>query len=257
MPSLSCQSALLCSDVHLSDDTPLLADAFLAWLHQRCLIDTPRPQWLLILGDLFDAWIGDDQLSADDSNSIGHRTAIALTAISQAGIRIGLMHGNRDFLLAEDFARRAHAELLDDPTLLVVERGPRIALTHGDALCTDDIDYQRFRAHVRTPTWQTTFLARPLAERNAAARQMRTDSTLEKSGKTVAMMDVNEAAANDLIRQMNADVLLHGHTHRPGCSRLPDGRARWVLPDWQTDASGSLIRGGGLRVDASGVRVLG
>jgi UDP-2,3-diacylglucosamine hydrolase len=257
MPSLSCQSALLCSDVHLSDDTPLLADAFLAWLHQRCLIDTTRPQWLLILGDLFDAWIGDDLLSADDSNSIGIRISNALAALSQAGIRIGLMHGNRDFLLARDFAGRVHAELLNDPTLLVVEHGPRIALTHGDALCTDDIDYQRFRNQVRTRAWQTAFLAKPLAERNAAARQMRADSTLEKSGKAMAIMDVNEAAANDLIQQMKADMLLHGHTHRPGCSQLSEGRQRWVLPDWQTDTSGSLTRGGGLWVDASGVRVLG
>jgi UDP-2,3-diacylglucosamine hydrolase len=256
MPSLSCRSALLCSDVHLSDDTPLLADAFLAWLRQHCLLDTGQPQWLLILGDLFDAWIGDDRLSSEDSRGIGERVAIDLAAISQRGVRIGLMHGNRDFLLAQDFARKAHAELLDDPTLLLIEQGSRIVITHGDLLCTDDIAYQRFRTEVRTPAWQEAFLARPLAERDAAARQMRADSTAEKSGKTMAIMDVNQNAANDLIREMNADVLLHGHTHRPGRHTLACGQARWVLPDWQTDASGSLIRGGGLWVDASGVRVL-
>jgi UDP-2,3-diacylglucosamine hydrolase len=256
MSLLSCRSALLCSDVHLSDDAPALTDAFLAWLEQHCLHAASQPQWLLILGDLFDAWIGDDQMLDAGANDIGARVAKTLSAISQAGVRVGLMHGNRDFLLAQGFAHAAGAELLADPTLLSIENGPRIAITHGDALCTDDTDYQRFRAQVRESSWQLAFLARPLAQRAQTARQMRAESNVEKNAKPLAIMDVNTTAAMTCVQALNADMLLHGHTHRPGCTSLADGRPRWVLPDWHSDTSGRIERGGGLWADASGVRAL-
>lgn len=256
MSLLSCRSALLCSDVHLSDDAPALTDVFLAWLDQHCLHADQRPQWLLILGDLFDVWIGDDHMLDAGTDDIGMRVANSLSAISQAGVRIGLMHGNRDFLLAHGFARAADAEVLADPTLLIIENGPRIAITHGDALCTDDIAYQRFREQVRESSWQRAFLARPLVERAQTAQQMRAESNLEKSAKSMAIMDVNTAAAMACVQAMNADMLLHGHTHRPGCTPLADGRLRWVLPDWHSDAAGKIERGGGLWADASGVRVV-
>lgn len=248
---LHLKSALLCSDVHLSDDTPALAQAFTAWLSHQ--VQQTRPEGVLILGDLFDAWVGDDVFQTDTSPMM-KLVMDCLAAISAQGIMLGVMHGNRDFLLGESFAGRCGAQLLHDPCVLAIDGGMKIALTHGDALCTQDTDYQRFRQQVRSASWQKEFLAQPLAQRLMVAKDLRAKSEIEKGTKSMDIMDVTLADAELLADRAKADLLLHGHTHRPGCSAMPNGRLRWVLPDWEVDAHGALIRGGGLWADAKGVR---
>ncbi|MBU3724812.1 MAG: UDP-2,3-diacylglucosamine diphosphatase [Burkholderiaceae bacterium] len=250
-PTLALDSALLCSDIHLSDDRPQLTNAFTAWLSQQA--KKAQPDAILILGDLFDAWVGDDATSATDSPMV-NSVINCLAAISGRGITVGLMHGNRDFLIGESFARQCDATLLADPSVLAIAGGMRIAITHGDQLCTQDTDYQRFRQQVRSAAWQKEFLSRPLQERLAVAKGLRAQSEIEKGSKSMAIMDVTLSDAELLVDRLQADLLLHGHTHRPGCTSMPNGKLRWVLPDWDVDADGAVIRGGGLWADAEGVR---
>lgn len=249
--TLHLKSALLCSDVHLSDHNPALTQTFTNWLSRQA--QQTQPEGLLILGDLFDAWVGDDVLRTAASPMV-KSVMDCLAAISAQGILLGLMHGNRDFLLGKFFASQCGAKLLQDPCVLAIDGGMMIALTHGDALCTQDTDYQRFRQQVRDAAWQKEFLAQPLSQRLAVAKSLRANSEIEKGGKSMDIMDVTLADAESLADRLNADLLLHGHTHRPGCSAMPHGKLRWVLPDWEVDAHGALIRGGGLWADAKGVR---
>ncbi len=249
--TLHLKSALLCSDVHLSDDTPALTQAFTAWLSRQA--QQTQPEVILILGDLFDAWVGDDVLHAAASPMV-KSVMDCLAAIRAQGIAVGLMHGNRDFLLGELFARQCGAQLLQDPCVLAINGGMKIALTHGDALCTQDTDYQQFRQQVRSAVWQREFLSQPLAQRLMVAKQLREKSEIEKGTKSMAIMDVTLADAELLADRLKADLLLHGHTHRPGCSAMPRGKLRWVLSDWEVDAHGAVARGGGLWADAQGVR---
>jgi UDP-2,3-diacylglucosamine hydrolase len=172
------------------------------------------------------------------------------------GIRIGLMHGNRDFLMGERFARRCKAQWLDDPCVLKMPSGLTVALTHGDHLCTQDLDYQAFRKQVRTAAWQHDFLAQPIAQRLEVANRLRSQSEHEKKIKSMEIMDVTLTEAESLAQRLHADILLHGHTHRPGCSLMSNGKKRWVLPDWEVNASGELCRGGGLLIDSRGVEVI-
>lgn len=268
---LTLQSALLCSDVHLSNAQPALTRAFVQWLHRHTVEAAVRPQALLILGDLFDAWVGDDVLQATSATSATadgqapastmtaelpceSAVAQALAAIARSGLSVMLMHGNRDFLLGAQFAAACGAQLLDDPCLLQIHNGPKMVIAHGDQLCTRDTDYQQFRLQVRNPQWQQHFLARPLAERLALAQQLRTKSEMEKEAKGLEITDITIADAELLVDRLGADMLLHGHTHRPGVSRLPNGKMRWVLPDWEVQDNGTLARGGGLWVDDKGVR---
>ncbi len=180
------------------------------------------------------------------------RLAELLSQIAAQGVRVGLMHGNRDFLLGSAFAEQAGAFLMQDPFVLRVRSGMTLALTHGDQLCTADTAYQAFRQQVRQPGWQQQFLAKPLTERLAIATALRNTSESEKSQKPMQIMDVTVTEAALLTDQLNADLLLHGHTHRPGCSPMPNGKLRWVLPDWSAGEV-SPPRGGGLWVDAGGV----
>lgn len=261
--TLTVQHALLCSDVHLSNEAPALTRGFLNWIKQQTIDRTTRPDALVILGDLFDAWIGDDVLEsqstrAEQGDASAHHceTVVvqALRSISDAGIQLALMHGNRDFLLGKGFASACGAVLLDDPSVLQIDNGPRIVIAHGDQLCTKDVDYQQFRQQVRNQDWQRHFLSRPLWERQAVAQQLRTKSEIEKGAKGMEITDVTITDAELLSDRMNADMLLHGHTHRPGVSRMPNGKMRWVLPDWEINGNGKLVRGGGLWVDPQGVQ---
>ena len=146
------------------------------------------------------------------------------------------MHGNRDFLMEEELGSACNATLLDDPTLLDLYGTPTL-LTHGDALCTDDTEYQSFRDQVRNGDWQTRFLAQPLAQRKAQIEQMRMQSETQKSGKQMDLMDVNVNAVDELLRQNGYPRLIHGHTHRPAKHlHQVDGHAceRWVLGDWDS-----------------------
>jgi len=218
---------LFISDLHLCDSRPHIQQVFLRFLREHAI----QAESLYILGDFFEYWAGDDDLDAPQ-----HRNIIeALARLTQGGIPLYVIHGNRDFLLADNFARATGATLLTDPTLAELY-GKRVLLTHGDTLCTDDVEYQRFRAQVRDSAWQQVFLTQPLAVRKAQIEELRQRSEQEKSYKSIAIMDVNGDAVNDLLRRYDyPELLIHGHTHRPGMHEITvDGHIsqRWVLGDW-------------------------
>lgn len=200
---------------------------------------------LYVLGDLFEYWAGDDALVEDMH---AQSVTAAFKRLAEAGIPVFVMHGNRDLLMSEGFAQAAGATLLPDPTSIEVA-GCRVLLSHGDALCTDDVAYQAFRRQVRDPAWQRTFLAQPLSARKLQIEGLRMRSETEKSVKSEAIMDVNDDAVSALLRQYAYPALLiHGHTHRPAMHALTvDGHdcTRWVLADWHET-------GDYLRLDASG-----
>lgn len=235
------------SDLHLNADEPA---TFTAW--QAYMQATPADA-VFILGDLFEVWVGDDAVSADLQShpdaSFENRCARVL---AQAGGRLSLffMHGNRDFLVGPAFMDACHATLLDDPTVLSFA-GRRWLLSHGDALCLDDLDYMEFRQQVRSPGWQRAFLAKPLAERQAIAREIRRQSEARKrSGIDYA--DVDADAARQWLQVAHAPTLIHGHTHKPALHDLGDGLSRVVLSDW--DAQASTPRAEVLRLDGNGLR---
>ncbi|MFN3883522.1 MAG: UDP-2,3-diacylglucosamine diphosphatase [Rhodocyclaceae bacterium] len=189
---------------------------------------------LTILGDLFDYWAGDDDL-ADPFNA---RIVGALRALADSGVMLEFMAGNRDFLIGEAFAEAAGSTLLPDPMVRDID-GIRTLLTHGDALCTDDIDYQRFRAQVRDPAWRNAFLARPLHERKREIEALRAMSEAEKRRKPAAIMDVNTDAVAAALAAHKAEAMIHGHTHRQG-RHDHAGRTRWVLGDWHSGRGNAL-----------------
>ncbi|CAN5351354.1 UDP-2,3-diacylglucosamine diphosphatase [soil metagenome] len=235
------------SDLHLNAGEPA---TFSAW--QAYLQGTPADA-VFILGDLFEVWVGDDAVSADfrahPDASFENRCASVLDA---AGRRLALffMHGNRDFLVGQALMAACHATLLDDPTVLAFA-GRRWLLSHGDALCLDDTDYLRFRRQVRSQDWQQDFLARPLAERQALAREMRRQSQAHQNSG-IDYADVNTAAARQWLQAANAATLIHGHTHKPAGHDLGKGLSRVVLSDW--DAQARTPRADVLRLAASGLQ---
>lgn len=242
MPSRGNASShsLFISDLHLCSSRPAISAQFIAFLGTQAA----QADALYILGDLFEYWAGDDDLA--DAH---HQEVIqALHALAIGGTRIFFMHGNRDFLLAQGFAQVAGITLLDDPTLLTLY-GRRVLLSHGDMLCTDDVDYQAFRRQVRDPAWQQDFLQQPLAARKAQIAALRLRSEQEKSHKTESIMDVNAEAVEVLLREHGyPELFIHGHTHRPARHVLEiDGHScvRWVLGDWYE-------QGSCLRCDADG-----
>ncbi len=201
---------------------------------------------LYILGDLFEYWVGDDDLGDPFNRSIVQ----ALSAASERGVALYFMRGNRDFLIGEAFSRASGAELLEDAHVAQIGR-QRTLLLHGDTLCSDDLDYQRFRAQVRAPEWRRQFLAQPLARRKAIALQARSESEARKQLKPMEVMDVTAASVNAALRAHDYPRLIHGHTHRPARhAHHVDERAceRWVLPDWYEG-------GGYLRCDEAGARL--
>lgn len=225
---------LFISDLHLEDSRPDITDALLRFLAGQ----TGQCQALYILGDLFEVWIGDDAW-----DPLAQRVAAALRAFTEAGAQVYLMHGNRDFLLGEDFASACGARLLPDPSVIDTPLGP-LLLSHGDALCTDDVDYQNFRRQVRDPAWQQAFLAQGISERRAFADQARQQSKQATADKDAGIMDVNQDAVQDFLLSHQQCRLLHGHTHRPDFHEiaLPEpvqGQTdawRLVLGDWDRQA---------------------
>ena len=191
-------------------------------------------------------WVGDDGLALP----LPARIATALKPLA-ARIPVRFMHGNRDFLVAQGFARATGAEIIADPTVVDLY-GTRALLMHGDTLCTGDTAYQQFRTQVRGPAWQRDFLARPLAERVAVAQGLRSQSEGAKQGKAMDIMDVAPEAVEEAFAKSACDLLIHGHTHRPGKHLHRVGgreRTRWVLPDWYR-------RGGYLEASPEGVRAV-
>jgi UDP-2,3-diacylglucosamine hydrolase len=235
-------AVLLISDLHLSETRPGINRVFFDFLRGPAA----RAKDLWILGDLFEYWAGDDDV-ADPFNR-GVLDAIAQCV--RGGTRVRVMHGNRDFLMGPGFETASGAQLVDDPFTLFLS-GRTTLLTHGDALCTDDRDYQAFRAQVRAKSWQDQFLARSLADRKEQIEALRKRSETEKARKPAAIMDVNPHAVESLLRTHGYPRIIHGHTHRPARhEHVVDGRTceRWVLPDWYET-------GGALVCDESGCRM--
>lgn len=199
--------ACLCiSDLHLSEARPATTRAF----RQFLLREAPHTHSLYILGDLFDLWIGDD-----DDSPLAREIAASLNSFTASGARLFLMPGNRDFLLGEAFAARCGATLLADFSVVELA-GTATLLSHGDALCTDDHEYQQFRSRVQAPDWRASFLSLPLEQRRIQALELRAKSEQAKSGKSSALMDVNAGAVAAALEKYGVARLVHGHTHRPG-----------------------------------------
>ena len=192
-------------------------------------------QALYILGDFFDAWIGDD-----DDRPLAQDIAAALQQLASAGKQISFMHGNRDFLLGAAYARRCGMALLPE----IYRLDSNIALCHGDHLCTQDLAYQSFRAQVRNPQWQTQFLAQPLAARRAFAAQARAQSQAHQKELMATIADVDAHAVIELHHAHPARTVIHGHTHRPGVHQTVYGQ-RIVLGDWRNGESSWLSLDGG------------
>lgn len=232
--SVSAGKTLFISDLHLAPDSPLTTQAFLRFAQHTA----PGAEALYVLGDLFEVWVGDDSMDEPFSKSIVE----AFAAVARNGTALFFMHGNRDFLLGERFCASAGGRLLSDPTLIKLYGAPTL-LMHGDTLCTDDVEYQGFRAMVREPRWQADFLARPLAERKAIARGLRNRSEEAKQDKAMDIMDVALPTVDATLRRQGYPRLIHGHTHRPAVHRhMVDGHSceRWVLTDWDGERGGYL-----------------
>jgi len=205
----------------------------------------PAADALYVLGDLFEYWIGDEGLA----QPFAMQVAQAFRAVSDGGVRVYFMHGNRDFLVGEQFALASGMKLLADPTEVDLY-GTRTLLMHGDTLCSDDAEYQKFRQMVRSPAWQQAFLRKPLDERVRMAREVRGKSEQAKRVKDMTIMDVTPATVEDAFRAHHYAPLIHGHTHRPAHHKHKvDGRdcERWVLADWYEHGSYLLCDAGGCR----------
>lgn len=235
-------ATLFIADLHLSNEEPAITAGFLHFLQHQAV----HAEALYILGDLFEAWIGDD-----DPNPLHAQVAGALKALSASGTPCYFIHGNRDFLLGKRYARAAGMKLLPEVRVLELH-GHRLVILHGDTLCTDDHNYQRFRRRVHHRWLQQLFLALPLRLRLAIARRMRADSQRANTGKPAAVMDVNLSAVRQMITSCRAQWMIHGHTHRPAVhsvvTRTGESQ-RVVLGAWHQQ--GSLIR-----VDARGVELV-
>lgn len=230
---------LFISDLHLAAERPHITRQF----RDFARLVAPRAEALYVLGDLFEYWIGDDDLD-DPLNS---EACSALRGIADAGVRLFYLHGNRDLLTGRAFAERCGATVLADPVVIDLH-GTRTLLMHGDTLCTDDVDYQKFRAYARDPRNQAAFLGQPVAARREQMLGMRAKSEAAKGAKAESIMDVSPAAVEAALREHHVVRLIHGHTHRPARhTHIVDGmeRERWVLTDWYRC-------GGYLQCDASG-----
>ena len=233
-------TTLFISDLHLDASRPAITDLFLAFLRSEAL----EADALYILGDLFEAWIGDDTPSpAADA------VAAALKEVSDAGVPVYFIRGNRDFLLGEQYAARAGMRILPDPSVIDLYGTP-VLLQHGDLLCTDDLPYQQFRAQARDPAFQAQFLAQPLAARIAFAQKARDASQSRQSemkqgdrAQFETVTDVAPAEVDATFVRFGVDTMIHGHTHRPAVHSLMAGgqpRTRIVLGDWYEQ--GSVLR---------------
>jgi|SRR5690554_939232 len=205
-PNTNNRKTLFISDLHIDTVDSVITRSLLSVLEEH----GQGADAIYILGDLFDVWVGDD-----DETPAATLVADALLRLSKQGTRIYLMHGNRDFLLGEDYAKRCGAELLSEPTIIDCY-GQKLAILHGDSLCTRDTAYMAFREEVRAPAWQQNFLARPLLERHMVAQQLRQKSQEANNYKTSEIMDVTPQEVLNLVEELKVNMLVHGHTHRPG-----------------------------------------
>jgi len=233
--------SIFVSDLHLSPERPRINEAFFHFVRDTA----PQADALHILGDLFENWVGDDDL-ADPFNAA---IADALRTLSRTGIALYFMKGNRDVLAGDGFAAHCGAGIITDPTLLDLY-GTRTLLMHGDTLCTDDVEYQKFRVYAHDPATQRRFLAQPLAERKKQMLDIRRRSEQHKQDQAAEIMDVAPTTVEQTLREFGYPRLIHGHTHRPARHvHTVDGHRceRWVLNDWYQ-------RGGYLRCDSGGCK---
>lgn len=227
---------LFVSDVHLDPAAPEAQRQFLDFLHAQVVgpaAATPA-RALYILGDLFESWVGDDDVVEERSAVLA-----ALHELTVSGVACFLLHGNRDFLIGEDFCRRTGCQLLPDPVVAEIG-GEQVLLTHGDALCTDDHSYQELRSIVRTPAWQRRFLALPLSDRQLLADEARAGSRAHTARTIPKIMDVNAGAVAAAFEAAHVRRIIHGHTHRPAVhDGLAQGRPvqRIVLGAWYEQGS--------------------
>jgi UDP-2,3-diacylglucosamine hydrolase len=240
-PSAASPLALFISDLHLQESHPRTAEAFFRFLAGRAV----HARQLYLLGDIFEYWAGDDDLD----EPFNRRVVQALRALADDGVEIFWMAGNRDFLAGPGFARTAGLTLLPEPHVATIG-GQRVALVHGDAQCTDDEKYMAFRAQVRQPAWQQQFLAMPLAQRKTIIAGLREGSREAQATKSYEMMDVTMQAVEAVFASTGVDIIIHGHTHQPALHCYPNGKRRYVLPDWELDTGAQ--RGGWIAIDERG-----
>lgn len=234
---------LFISDLHLSDERPEITALFLLFLKN----EAAKARALYILGDLFEVWLGDDAVLP------GYQPVLeGIRILAGGGVPVYVMHGNRDFLIGERFAQQTGCRLLPDPTVIDLD-GNRALLMHGDTLCTDDVEYQRFRSQVRDPDTQRQFLALPINERIAVAKHYRNESRERSRYKAEESMDVNQTAVMEIMRRHGVYRLIHGHTHRPAIHPFTlnsHAAQRIVLGDWYEQASILKCNSGKCRLES-------
>lgn len=226
------------ADLHLDAQRPQITDLFTAFIAG----EARDADAVFILGDLFESWVGDD-----DPSDAGTRVADSLRALSDHGVPVSFMHGNRDFLVGDAYARRAGMTILPDPAVILLYGRP-VLLTHGDLLCTDDVEYQAVRTQTRNPDWQAQMLQQPLPARLAFAQHARAASqaragALRDAGTMESITDVASPTVTDMFTRYGVDTMIHGHTHRPAVHTLRAGDRdcrRIVLGDWFEQ--GSVLR---------------
>ena len=228
-------TTLFVSDLHLDPERPAITELFGRFLDG----EARDADALYILGDLFEAWVGDD-----DPSEAGTFVAARLKALADAGVPTYFIRGNRDFLLGDAYAKRAGMTILPDPAVILLQGEPTLIL-HGDLLCSDDTAYQQFRTQTRDPRWQAQFLAQSLAARLAFAAQARAASKarygeLQASGQSETITDVSPATVREWFARYGIRRMIHGHTHRPAIHDEGDGATRIVLGDWYQQ--GSVLR---------------
>ena len=217
------------SDLHLERIESPITNIFTAFLD-----DLNQNDSLYILGDLFESWIGDDNVS-ELSQYISDR----LLMLSERDISIAIMHGNRDFLIGEDFCKASSIKLINDPRIIEIDT-KKVMLTHGDELCTDDKEYQAFRSVVRNPLWQKDFLNFPISKREKIAGEAKDASKDSKENKAMEIMDVNTDAVLKAFNDHDIEIMIHGHTHRPNIHKVSnEGKnlTRYVLGDWSKNSA--------------------
>lgn len=237
-------TTLFLSDLHLDETRPQITALFEA----LCAGEARGAEAVYLLGDLFEAFIGDD-----DDGEIAMRVAAATRALRESGVPVHFMRGNRDFLVGPDYAAKAGWTLLPDPAVILLDGEPTL-LMHGDLLCLDDVAYQGFRKQVRDPAWQQGFLSQPLAARRAFAAQARAASAAAQSGRDESIGDVTPKEVERVMALHGVRRLIHGHTHRPAMHALtlPDGQQaqRIVLGDWYEQGSVLRVDGDGFALSA-------
>lgn len=241
-------TTLFISDLHLDAERPHVTELFLRFLRD----EARGASALYILGDLFEAWVGDD-----DPSEVGADVAAGLRAVADAGTPVSFIRGNRDFLLSSDYARHAGMQLLQDPSVVMLDGRPALLL-HGDLLCTADTGYMAFRAQTRDPRWQAQFLSQPLAARLAFAQHARAQSqaaqaALKHAGTMETITDVAPRTVDEYFVRYGVDLMIHGHTHRPMVHASEIGgreRRRVVLGDWYEQGSVLRVRGNDVALEA-------